>query len=198
MIRLLPIAFVTVLLASAIHADATAQPGAADSKLRSAGRTLYVEHCASCHGGERPRRRTGGRQPADPAVRPHAPCTEEWRRVSIGTTPPRHRWQGSWRTRQRRDAGVGIGVQGGWGEQRGGHARTNRGDRGLPAVAPAAERRLIVSAQRHPPTFTDRWRVPFEVMIRYAAGPGTQGTMTVTSSDAGPAPEAPPARTRTK
>jgi mono/diheme cytochrome c family protein len=51
MSRLLLIVIVTVLVAPASpHADAAAQTGAADMKTRAAGRALYVDHCASCHG----------------------------------------------------------------------------------------------------------------------------------------------------
>jgi mono/diheme cytochrome c family protein len=50
MIRLLPMAIVTALTASAAHADRPSQPSAADLNARSAGRTLYLDHCASCHG----------------------------------------------------------------------------------------------------------------------------------------------------
>ncbi len=65
MIRLLSMIVVTLLVAPASpHADVSAQPGAAEVKARSAGRTLYVDHCASCHGAS-----GGGNGPAAASLR---------------------------------------------------------------------------------------------------------------------------------
>jgi mono/diheme cytochrome c family protein len=70
MSRLLSILIATLLMAPASPvAHATAQPTQNEIKARAAGRVLYVEHCASCHGasgrGDGPAAGSLRNQPSD-------------------------------------------------------------------------------------------------------------------------------------